>query len=151
MLPPPPPQAIQPNLFHPACTWEMIVLMLSVRSSLKALHNLRIIQRSQREIATTKGKFPLKVANTSFDFTLLFFYWGQQTAKGFGQHTIFGYSGYYMFGYDLKYHWYLIFKLWEWLWEPQGEMCLIYCLVMFIFVKEIKGSYKGSHPLVIIY
>ena len=51
--------------------------------------------------------------------------------------------GYYMFGYDLKYHWYLIFKLWKWLWEPQGGMCLIDFLIMFIFVKKLKGVTRG--------
>jgi hypothetical protein len=63
-VPPPLPQVIQPNLFHP------LMLMSSMRSSLKALHSLRLIQRSQKGIVATKGKLPLKVENI-FDFTLL--------------------------------------------------------------------------------
>jgi len=71
LLPPPLPQVIQPNPFHPACTWEMTALMLSVRYSLKAPHNLRLFQKSQREITTTKGKLPPKVENMVFEYILL--------------------------------------------------------------------------------
>jgi hypothetical protein len=71
----------------------MIVLMSLVRSSLKDLHNLRLIQEIQRGIAATKGKMPLKVANTIF--ILLYYCFiedsGVWTAEVFGQHSIFGY------------------------------------------------------------
>ena len=45
--------------------------MLSVRSSLKAPHSLRLIHKSQREKMTTKGKLPPKVENMVFEYILL--------------------------------------------------------------------------------
>jgi hypothetical protein len=72
--------------------------MSSVRSSLKVIHNLRLIQGSNKGIETKKDKFPLKVANTVFYYVLLLFYGGKWIVEGFGKQTIFGYFGYYMFG-----------------------------------------------------
>jgi hypothetical protein len=46
--------------------------MSSMKSSLKAPHNLRLIKKSQREIATTKGKLSPKVENMVFEYILLF-------------------------------------------------------------------------------
>ena len=82
----------------------MIVPMSSMRSSLKVLHRLSLIQGSQKGIEETKEKLHLKVENTVFYYVLLLLYWGQWTTEGFGKQTIFGYFGYYMIGYNLKYH-----------------------------------------------
>ena len=61
----------------------------NVRSSLKVLHRLSLIQGSQKGIEATKEKLPLKVENTVFYYVLLFLYWGQWTTEGFGKQTIF--------------------------------------------------------------
>jgi hypothetical protein len=52
----------------------MIVPMSSVRSSLKVIPNLRLIQGFQKGIAATKEKLPLKVANTVSNYVLLLIY-----------------------------------------------------------------------------
>jgi hypothetical protein len=49
----------------------MTALMLSMISSLKAPHSLRLLQRNQREITTTKGKLPPKVENMVFEYIYL--------------------------------------------------------------------------------
>jgi hypothetical protein len=49
----------------------MIVLMSSVRSSLKDPHNLMLIHKIQRETAATKEKLPPKVENMVFEYILL--------------------------------------------------------------------------------
>jgi hypothetical protein len=42
-----------------------------MRSSPKAPHNLRLIQKIQKDIATTKGKLSPKVENTFFEYIFL--------------------------------------------------------------------------------
>ena len=141
-MPPPLPQVIQPNLFHPACTWELIVLMWSVRSILKALHSLRLIQRSQKEIATTKGKLPPKVENMVFEYILLLIVENSWLLKFW--------TTYYFLIFWILYVciWFKIslifnFQIMRMMMGATRMDVLINWLVMFIFVKELKGVTRG--------
>ena len=124
MLPPPLPQVTLPNPFHPTCIWETISLMLSVRSSLKAPHSLRKIQRNQRETVATKGKLSPKVANMGFECFYLLIVENNWLLK-FLDNTLFLDILDIIFWIWFKISLILIFKLWEWWWDPQGGMCLI--------------------------
>jgi len=93
--------------------------------------------RSSKGDNNNKGKITSQSGKYSFWGYLLLIFLEQLFAEVFGQHIIFGYFGYYY-----VWIWFKIslifknFKLWEWLWEPQGGMCLIGWLVMFILLRN---------------